>query len=536
MPFFRLVRHEFHGSLWRLGFMSVVGGISNAAILAAINAGAQAAQQGTFNLWSAALFVVALVLFIRAQSYILIVSSAESEAIIHRVRVRLLDEVRRAELLGLDGIGRSEIMVTITKDLSTLTQAANMLAFGAQGVVLVFFVALYVAYYSPLAFLLSVLIVGGAGFLYHANRQQIGEAMTRAAEWENRLFDRMVDLLDGFKEVRLNQARSDDLIGDIREVSRRAANVRIRANSENWKLLVFSQSAMYLLLGAVVFVVPTLTGAADAVTKNTTALLFIVGTCFGLMQFASILTAANAAAERMERLESLLQQTIVTPHAPGGEPKISFEKLELHNVVFRYPDRPSEAGFQIGPVDFTLRAGDLVTITGGNGSGKSTFMKVLAGLYAVDSGSIALDGFKSDSAHPVHRDLVTAIFSDYHLFRFLYGIPDPDPAEIDRLLAEFELSDKTHLKDREFDTLELSAGQRKRLALIVGLLEKRPILLLDEWTANQDPTFRRKFYAELLPALLKSGLTVVVVTHDDKYLEELTLPLRRFRMEEGRFV
>jgi len=79
-------------------------------------------------------------------------------------------------------------------------------------------------------------------------------------------------------------------------------------------------------------------------------------------------------------------------------------------------------------------------------------------------------------------------------------------------------------------------GPRKRLALIVSLLEKRPILLLDEWTAEQDPEFRRKFYDELLPELMRNGATVVAITHDDRYLEELKLPARSLRMDEGRFV
>jgi ABC-type siderophore export system fused ATPase/permease subunit len=70
----------------------------------------------------------------------------------------------------------------------------------------------------------------------------------------------------------------------------------------------------------------------------------------------------------------------------------------------------------------------------------------------------------------------------------------------------------------------------------VSLLEKRPILLLDEWAADQDPDFRRKFYFDLLPALHQAGVTVVVVTHDDRYLDEMDLAARRLRMDEGRFV
>ena len=116
----------------------------------------------------------------------------------------------------------------------------------------------------------------------------------------------------------------------------------------------------------------------------------------------------------------------------------------------------------------------------------------------------------SDSTREAYRALIAAIFVDYHLFQRLYGIPDPDPAEVDRLLAQFRLRDKTRLANGEFRTIDLSSGQRKRLALIVSLLEKRPILLLDEWAADQDPEFRRKFYYDLLPALNRAGETVVV--------------------------
>jgi putative ATP-binding cassette transporter len=210
----------------------------------------------------------------------------------------------------------------------------------------------------------------------------------------------------------------------------------------------------------------------------------------------------------------------------------------MRDIVFRYVDRFSEQAFQIGPIDFTLEAGDLVFITGGNGSGKSTFQRVLAGLYKPDSGEITFDGVRVNE-HTIdrYRSLLSSVFTDYHLFHRLYGIHDADSAEVGRLLSQFRLDDKTGLTDGGvFRTIDLSTGQRKRLALIVALLEKRPIMLLDEWTSDQDPEFRRKFYYELLPALKNSGVTVVLITHDDRYLDELDLPARRLRMDVGRFV
>jgi putative ATP-binding cassette transporter len=539
MSFFQLVRREMQGSLDRLVLVSGVGGISTASILAAINSGAQAADSGKVSLWSGALFVTALFLFIKTQHYILITTTAEIEGIVHKLRVRLMDLVRRSELVPLEGIGRAEIVAAITKETSTLTQVSNTLAFSAQGAVLIFFVAIYVAYLSLVAFALSVVIVGVAAALFHARSRQLTMATREASQWENRLFDRLIDLLDGFKEVRLNSSRSDDLFHDIVEVSRAAANIKIRTQAETFKRMVLLQSSMYALLGAVVFVVPTIGDSigAGSITKTITALVFVVGACFGLVQSIPIITAANVAADNIDRLEAKLLATIGADQVTADEQRKHFEKIEMRDVIFRYVDKWSEAVFQVGPLDFTLQSGDLVFITGGNGSGKSTFLKVLAGLYKPDSGEITFDGVRlNDRTRQAYRELIAAIFPDYHLFQRLYGIPEPDPDEVDRLLAQFRLLDKTGITDGEFRTVDLSSGQRKRLALIVSTLEKRPILLLDEWAADQDPEFRRLFYFDLLPALNKSGVTIVAITHDDRYLDELDVPARRLRMDEGRFV
>ena len=538
MSFFQLVRREMQGSLDRLAVMSGLGGISNAAILAAINAGAQAAGSGELSVSSALLFVVALLLFIKTQHYILIATTVEIEAIIHRLRVRLMDQVRRSELLPLDEIGRAEIVAAITKESTTLTQATNMVAFAGQGVVLVFFVAIYIAYLSLLAFALSVAIVSLAGAIFHVKSRQVAAEAREAAEWDNRLFDRLMDLLDGFKEVRLNRARSDHLFDDVVEVSRTAANIKIRSQSESYKQLVFSQSSMYLLLAAIVFVVPAFSDTkGGSIMQVTTALMFVVGVCMGIVQTIPILLAANVAADNIERLDARLRAIAAAGELSGVALRKRFDQVEMRSIVFSYIDKSSEAVFRVGPIDFTLRSGDLVFITGGNGSGKSTFLKLLAGLYEPDSGEILLDGVRvDDSNRETYRSLIAAIFVDYHLFQRLYGITDAEPAEIDRLLTQFRLHDKTRLAGGTFSTLDLSGGQRKRLALIVSLLEKRPILLLDEWTADQDPDFRRKFYDELLPTLQQAGATVVVITHDDRYLDELHLTARRLRMDEGRFI
>jgi len=537
MSFLQLVRREMHGSLPKLLLMASLGGISTAAILAAINAGMQTGKGA--SLWAATLFLISLFLFIKTQYYVTITTTAEIEAIIHKLRLRVIDRVRRSELLAVERIGRSRIVAATTSDTAVLTQASNMLCFTVQGAVLIFFVAIYVAFLSIAAILMTIFIIAVASTIFHYKNRRLVAEKQKSAEWEGHLFDRLTDFLDGFKEVKLNSARSTDLFDDAIDVSRTAANIKIKSQAETFRMIVTSQISMYVLLGAVVFIAPQFSASlgGSSLTQTTTALMFVVGACFGLVQSIPVLMNANAAADRIEKLEADLQATVTAAEPSEIKVMKHFGKIEMRRIMFHYIDRFSEAAFHIGPLDFTLKSGELVFITGGNGSGKSTFLRVLAGLYPPDSGEIMLDGVRvNDATRDSYRSLMSAIFFDYHLFKRLYGIPEPDPGEVDRRLTQFRLADKTTLSNGEFSTLDLSGGQRRRLALIVSLLEKRPIFLLDEWTAEQDPEFRRKFYDEMLPEMLEAGATIVAITHDDRYLDELKLPARRIRMDEGQIV
>jgi putative ATP-binding cassette transporter len=101
------------------------------------------------------------------------------------------------------------------------------------------------------------------------------------------------------------------------------------------------------------------------------------------------------------------------------------------------------------------------------------------------------------------------------------------------LLTRFQLEQKTALAGDHFTNIQLSTGQRKRLALIVALLEDRPIYVFDEWAADQDPEFRQYFYEQLLPDLAARGKTVVGVTHDERYFH---IAHRVIKMEFGRII
>ena len=492
------------------------------------------------GLWAASLFLIALFLFFKSQQFVTITATAEIEAIIHKLRVRLMDMIRHSELLELERIGRSRIVAAVTSDTAVLTQASNMLCFTVQGAVLIFFVGLYVAYLSLTAFALTVVIVTGAGFIFHHKNKRLAAQKGESAAWERRLFDRLVDFLDGFKEVRLNAARSEDL------VRRRAGGFEDRGQHQDPHPGRNLQDDRDV---ADFDVHPArrrrLRGAQSE--RHARRLIDRQDHDRAAVHRRRLLSAwcrrSRSCSMPMRRpiVSSVLRRLCTPPSSTTSRVAVAapkrFERIEMRNITFRYVDKFSDTVFKIGPIDFSLRAGELVFITGGNGSGKSTFLRVLAGLYPPDSGEVLVDGRPiTNATRDEYRGLMSAIFFDYHLFQRLYGLPDATPGDIESLLAQFRLSDKTALSNGEFRTLDLSGGQRRRLALIVSMLEKRPIMILDEWTAEQDPEFRRKFYDELLPDMLQAGATIVVITHDDRYLDELHLPARRIRMDEGRIV
>ena len=100
-------------------------------------------------------------------------------------------------------------------------------------------------------------------------------------------------------------------------------------------------------------------------------------------------------------------------------------------------------------------------------------------------------------------------------------------------METFHINDKVQINNGIFSTLQLSTGQRKRLALLVSYLEDRPVYLFDEWAADQDPEYRKFFYKVLLPELKAQGKTVIAITHDDRYYNDAD---RIIKMEMGRMV
>ena len=182
-----------------------------------------------------------------------------------------------------------------------------------------------------------------------------------------------------------------------------------------------------------------------------------------------------------------------------------------------------------------LKRGQRYGLCGPNGSGKSTLAKLITGLYIPQKGKILLNGQPiTNQNREAYRQLFTAIFADFYLFDRILGINLNNLDDrATKYLQKLELNYKVEVSEGIFSTTDLSQGQRKRLALLVALLEDRPIYLFDEWASDQDPHFREIFYKQILMELKVMGKIVLVISHDDRYFH---LADRIVKLDYGQFV
>ena len=107
-----------------------------------------------------------------------------------------------------------------------------------------------------------------------------------------------------------------------------------------------------------------------------------------------------------------------------------------------------------------------------------------------------------------------------------------------KYLAQLQLDHKVKVEDGALSTIELSQGQRKRLALLTAYLEDRPIYLFDEWAADQDPLFKEIFYHQLLPELKAKEKALIVISHDDRYyhVADRVIKLDSGKLQQGEII
>lgn len=451
-----------------------------------------------------------------------------SQQIVHDIRMQLIRSALRSGYQDMKD--KQELLdAAITKDVTAVSHAALSSIVLVTAVVTVAGCLIYLAYLSFVVLIfIAVVACCGVG-IYSLGSDTNLKFLQKARESEDVLFHHIRQVIDGFREVKINPAKGEALVeGPLFESSMDNYNYASKGFTGYYNNNLISQFLFYTALIALLFLGGTSFKIPAAVLMNCIIVtLYLLGPLESVASLMPDLGAGNIAAVR---LDDLLRSFGENEKSVNMQVLPPLQDLTYQSLRFKYP--ASETAFSLGPIDFQLRKGEVVFIYGGNGAGKTTLLHLVLGLLQAQEGKLLLNG-KELSSGEIPNSLFAPVFSDFHLFDRLYGIDIIDRERANRYLHLFELEDKISIGTDRFSSLKLSTGQRKRLAFIAILLENRPILLLDEWAADQDPVFRMKFYLEIIPVLKAEGFTILAITHDDKYYERAD---SLYRMESGALI
>jgi putative ATP-binding cassette transporter len=395
----------------------------------------------------------------------------------------------------------------------------------------------FIWFLSKMALVLTLVVLGLSLVYYFAQHHALKLRIEQTTAKQTEYFGGLNSLLSGFKELKVNRAKNEDFFQNrLCVLSEEMRALKFSTGTDFNKLYLFAQCFAFILLGVILFLIPTLSPSQTTIIPQVVAImLFLLGPIGEVVGCAPLLAQCNNAVRNIQALEADLRQPAAprAPVRPAAAPA-GLQKIELRGITYTYSHPSGEQGFTLGPVDFTLNRGETVFLVGGNGSGKSTLLKLFLNLYRPAAGLLLWDDHRVGNGNAAqYRDLFSIVLSDYHLFDRLYGLQAVDLARADELLDRMHLSGVTQIEDGRITNPNLSGGQRKRLALVVALLEEKPVYVFDEWAADQDPEFRRHFYEIILPEMKRRGATVLAATHDDRYFVHAD---RILKMELGNFV
>lgn len=509
----------------------ILAGVSHTLLLREVNA--LAAAPDLANIQTLLIFLALVSLYAYCQRYSTNRMTVFIQSALHKIKVRVGGHVVRSELDALERVNASEICDRITENMTLIADRAAYVTTMIRSSFVLACTLIYVSYLARgAAVLISLLCFVGA-LLFVSLRQDFVQTLQSVGKLRVEFLERLGDLLNGFKEIQFSRQRRAEIQQDIVQTSDALRADFVRSSKYLTDGQVLAEGVLFALLAGVAYTLHQFVALDLSVRlRLVISVIFLWGPFLGVVSGIMPYLRTNVALEEITALEKKL-----APKNDGASSRKGAENwpgpcahLQLQGLEYEHR-ASSGRGFHLGPIDLEFKRGEIVFIVGGNGSGKSTLLKVLTGLYPPSDGRVNLDGIDIDPDNlGSYRERISAIFSDSHVFSKLYGLKGTTDEDLRRLLDEWKLTGKTSVKNGQFSTIRLSTGQKKRLAMIVALLERRDIYIFDEWAAEQDPEFRAYFYEQLLPLLRREGKILIVVNHDDRYFHHAD---RIVTMEDG---
>lgn len=503
--------------------LALVAGLSRNWVMMVVNNAAAAPIDQTISYWLP-LFVLTFFVVLGSSFFYQVVTTVVTTHVVNNVRLKLIGGLLKAQPSFIDRREHGAIYHILTTDVSAVAGFTSTFLGLMPSIIFLTIAIPQVFYYSFVAGFFAVLVMVGGSLAYHLQQKTMARLNDDARALEVAYFERVSEMLRGFRELRLHRGRRQSFSGDLGRVLERLRGLLIKVNRiyETGESAV--QGLKFLLFAGIVFLVPYLVKTESVVTFQLLTLVL-----FSLTPFEQIVTSYPSVIGTLIsylRIDDLARELKVIETAadkPSSYKLVDkappFERISLRDIETRYDSRETSS-FALGPLDFELKRGEVVFLVGHNGSGKTTFMNVLCGLLEPTAGEILLDGRPlAPEDLDAYRAQFSAIFTQFHVFRQLYGLEDITPEQADEMIEKVHLSGITQIRGEGISRIDLSAGQRRRLALAIALLEDRNVLVLDEFVADQDPEKRDYFFRTLIPWLKQQGKTLIVSTHDLAWLE-----------------
>ncbi len=343
----------------------------------------------------------------------------------------------------------------------------------------------------------------------------------------NRLFHCYRDILANYnsgKEVRLYKEQAliekeatEELLTKGETILRETSQKSAAASSYIAIIGALVGFGVYVFIG-----VKGLLGLFDieALIRYTGAFMQIIA------GVTSIAVTFGKNAELVPNLEYYFKIIDTKPEMEYGDREIDLNNvdIEFRDVYFRYPGAAADT---LKGINLHIRAGERLAVVGRNGSGKTTFIKLLCRLYDADRGEILVNGVNIKS---LSRDccmrLFSVVFQDFKLFSLsvadnLTSGATADPVRLRQSLYEADVLERvermakkeetTLYKDIDKDGVEVSGGEAQKLALARALYKDAPVVVLDEPTAALDPVAEHKIYQQFNAFV--EGKTAIYISH-----------------------
>lgn len=518
----RFYRREAPGPQNLLAGSFLASGVSRGMLIAVVNASVEKSVNDEPLLGSILLFIAILALYLGCHYFAKTRTYAMVGMMTQKLRLRLVNKLLFADLGFIETEGDNKIYARLTQEINMLSQAGIILVSTFENAVLLFFTLIYIGWLSPIALFVTFLVVIAGMSVYVRQQKKAKNNVREVRNKEVEFFGAIGDFLNGFKELKLNRKKNNAVNDHVADVSDVYRDLTYKTERMFVVSYLTTETFIFMLMAALVFAVPQFFDAGSIIIfQFLAALLFLIGPLDAVVSAVPKLIHANVAMENVRELEAKADRaTAAEENLKRDVEPLELDKIELKDLTFHYHGLQSDDAFGVGPLNFTLSQGEVLFIVGGNGSGKTTLVKLLSGLYIPSGGELNVNG-KSLAIHDyqAYREMFSAIFGDFHLFKRLYGIDNINEMVLSDLLEKMHLDSKTHYDGEGFTAVNLSTGQRKRLAYITSYLENKQIFIFDEFAADQDPSFRQLFYRTLLPELKKQGKTVIAISHDDNYFD-----------------